>query len=131
MPPKRTASTTAPQAAKKAKATDDAKPAKKAPKERTVFERDDTPRQIAIDLVDEKHLKAMTWNVAGLRPLLNNAPEVLRGVVDKEKPDLLCLIETKLQESHKEEFDAKLEQLLPQYSRICQCNLLPERCKAD
>jgi len=113
---KRAATDTVAQAGKKAK--DDGAQGGKAPKERPVFERTETPRRCDPSKEDERHFKAMAWNVAGLRPLLNNAPEALTRLVEKEKPDLLCLIETKLQEAHKEEFGGKLQELLPQYSRI-------------
>lgn len=36
-------------------------------------------------------LKIISWNVAGLRGTLKKSPEVLNELVDKEKPDILCL----------------------------------------
>lgn len=36
-------------------------------------------------------LKIISWNVAGLRGTLKKSPEVLNDLVDKEKPDILCL----------------------------------------
>ena len=36
-------------------------------------------------------LKIISWNVAGLRGTLKKSPEVLNELVDREKPDILCL----------------------------------------
>jgi AP endonuclease-1 len=43
-----------------------------------------------------KHVKLISWNVAGLRAVLTKNPKELQNLVDEEKPDVLCLQETKL-----------------------------------
>ena len=45
-------------------------------------------------------MKIMSWNVAGLRALLRNYPDVLPGLARKYGLDVICLQETKLQEAH-------------------------------
>jgi exodeoxyribonuclease-3 len=52
-------------------------------------------------------IKICSWNVAGLRALLRNAPEALEKLVKEHSIDVLCLQETKLQDSHLD--DAKLQ----------------------
>jgi hypothetical protein len=42
-------------------------------------------------IVLENSLKIISWNVAGLRGTLKKSPEVLNDLVDRHKPDLLCL----------------------------------------
>ena len=61
--------------------------------------------------------KALSWNVAGLRGLLNNGNgSVLRDLVESEQPDVVCLQEHKLQASHVAECEAQLRTLLgPRY----------------
>mmetsp|Transcript_26344 Transcript_26344/g.74058 ORF Transcript_26344/g.74058 Transcript_26344/m.74058 type:complete len:119 (+) Transcript_26344:425-781(+) len=39
----------------------------------------------------------LTWNVAGLRALVRKDPDALANLLRSEKPDVLCLQETKLQ----------------------------------
>ena len=48
------------------------------------------------DFDPSKHVKLISWNVAGLRAVLNKSPKELQNLVDEEKPDVLCLQETKL-----------------------------------
>ncbi|KAI8469193.1 MAG: Endonuclease/exonuclease/phosphatase [Monoraphidium minutum] len=45
-------------------------------------------------------LVVMSWNVASLRALLKKDKDALKKVVERERVDVLCLQETKLQESH-------------------------------
>jgi len=47
--------------------------------------------------------------VAGLRGALKNKPDILENLVSTHKPDLLCLQETKLQESHVSEFEGCID----------------------
>lgn len=51
--------------------------------------------------------KILSWNVNGIRALLKNYPEALVDLANEHRPDLICLQETKLQESHV--MDPKLE----------------------
>jgi exodeoxyribonuclease III len=60
----------------------------------------------------------MSWNVAGLRGLVKNKPDVLKGLVAKHKPDVLCLQETKLQDSHVPDF----KDCLPGYEGHFTCS---------
>jgi AP endonuclease-1 len=53
-----------------------------------------TPGAAAFD--PAKHIKIISWNVAGLRALLGKPSNELQKLVAAEKPDLLCLQETKL-----------------------------------
>jgi len=44
--------------------------------------------------------KIMSWNVAGLRALLRKQPDALSNLASEHKLDVICLQETKLQQSH-------------------------------
>lgn len=57
----------------------------------------------------KKYLKLMSWNVAGLRGLLKNKPNIINDIIDKHSPDVLCLQEHKLQSSHLVDFENLLE----------------------
>ena len=98
--------------------TDDAAgPAKKAKApaaERTSIPRCEMPRKAG---PGGPTFKALSWNVAGLRGLLNNGNgSVLRDLVESEQPDVVCLQEHKLQASHVAECEAQLRTLLgPRY----------------
>ena len=54
-----------------------------------------------------KAFKIASWNVAGLRAVLNKTPDAFKHFVEKHNIDVLCLQETKIQESHV--FDPKLK----------------------
>ncbi len=60
--------------------------------------------------------KIASWNVAGLRALLRNAPYALSELLSKYELDVLCLQEIKLQESHLE--DPQLIQFRHQLSDL-------------
>ena len=62
-----------------------------------------------------KTFKAISWNVAGLRALMEKQPEMFRRIVDAEQPDVIALQEHKLQDVHVEDLTAKLTALLPEY----------------
>lgn len=57
----------------------------------------------------KKYLKLMSWNVAGLRGLLKNKPNIINDIVDTHSPDVFCLQEHKLQTSHLNDFENLLE----------------------
>ncbi|CAB9504838.1 lyase [Seminavis robusta] len=85
------------------------KKSKKAPVQ-CITERDELPKLWS----DEKAkangsytLKIATWNVAGLRAILKKDPHALATLVTNHNIDILCLQETKLQESHLD--DPKLQ----------------------
>jgi exodeoxyribonuclease III len=70
--------------------------------------------------VEGKKLALLSVNVAGLRALLDPAKDAarrdaLQKLVQDEKPDVLCLNEHKLQESHVEDMKESLASLLPDY----------------
>jgi exodeoxyribonuclease III len=52
--------------------------------------------------------KIISWNVAGLRGLMNNHPDALPSLVRRYDPDVICLQETKLQESHVHDDNLKI-----------------------
>lgn len=57
--------------------------------------------------------KIATWNVAGLRGLLTKNPSALQDLCQKHDLDVLCLQETKLQESHVTDIKLNLTQHHP------------------
>lgn len=58
-----------------------------------------------------RHFKAVAWNIGGLRGFLRSRPEALPTLVQEERPDVLCVLEHKLQEDSKET-DAAVEAVL-------------------
>ena len=71
-------------------------------------------------VVEGKKLALLSVNVAGLRALLDPAKDAsrrdaLQKLVQDEKPDVLCLNEHKLQETHVEDMKESLASLLPDY----------------
>jgi exodeoxyribonuclease III len=71
--------------------------------------------------VQGKKLALLSVNVAGLRALLDPAKDAsrrdaLQKLVQDEKPDVLCLNEHKLQETHVEDMKTELASLLPDYT---------------
>ncbi|KAG5178003.1 Endonuclease/exonuclease/phosphatase [Tribonema minus] len=94
----------------------------KAPRKKKVIvevtERDPTPRRPTPGFPGPRYFKALSWNVNGLRGTLRNAPEALSALAARERPDLLCLQETKLQEMHVADFAA----LLPGYDAHWSCS---------
>lgn len=62
-------------------------------------------------------LKVVQWNLGGLRAFLRKRPGALPSLVEREEPDVLCILEHRLQEDHTESeraLDALLE-ALPDY----------------
>jgi exodeoxyribonuclease III len=53
-----------------------------------------------------------SWNVAGLRALLNRTPNVLADLAVKHDLDVLCLQETKLQEQHLDDPKLKIRETI-------------------
>lgn len=99
--------------AKAEKPADDAPKAKKArktPAERdagkSIFPREETKRQLVEEgRLDKDLFKVISWNVNGLRALTRKQPTLLQELVDAEKPHIVCLQETKIQENHVDQFD--------------------------
>ena len=92
---------------------------------RTTIPRTPTPRAITLASPStlplppgRRLLRLLSWNVAGLRGLLRkpHATPALRALLERERPDVLCLQETKLQDDHVAEVSAALRQLhLPRF----------------
>lgn len=55
---------------------------------------------LVTQLLSSLAFKVASWNVAGLRALLRNDPNALMNLLKSHDLDVLCLQETKLQESH-------------------------------
>lgn len=74
-----------------------------------------TPRQPVP--VQGKALKVLSLNVAGLRSVLNTSSgskaQILKQLVERERPDIFCLNEHKLKPEDVEENEGKLRELLP------------------
>lgn len=105
-----------------AKEQEAAEPDDKKPKKAAAPKRDKNtplPRSITPAVPDTEQecrmLRILSLNVAGLRGILNNEAKsaVLRDLVEREKPDVMCLNETKLKEEDVEEAENKLKDLLP------------------
>ena len=88
---------------------------------RAVIARDKTLRHREIDARTRQRslgphtLRAVSWNVNGLRALLKR-PEPLLDLVSEERPHLLFLQETKLQEAHVPGVEAELKALLSEHA---------------
>ncbi len=68
-------------------------------------------------------VKIITANVAGLRALLKgDKRDGLAKLVSEESPDILCVQEHKLQESHVDDVKADVEKLLPGYTQYYTCS---------
>jgi hypothetical protein len=95
------------------------KPRRVAPA-RVILPRGDTPRLSTAQLPEgaSAWFRVLSWNVAGLRGLLKKGDGILRRLVEEERPHVLCLQETKLQESHTVEQEEALKLLLPDYSVV-------------
>lgn len=66
--------------------------------------------------------KVLSWNVAGLRALLKKDPDSLKNLVQAEQPDILCLQEHKLQDSHCNELDYQISKSLPGWHTHWACS---------
>ncbi|CAM9332080.1 unnamed protein product [Pylaiella littoralis] len=62
----------------------------------------------------------LSWNVNGVRATVKNGLEVLRRMVETERPDLVCLQETKIQEKDIESLRAR--DILPGYASEWSCS---------
>lgn len=79
---------------------------------RTPVQRTATPRWTGEADAAGTTARFVSWNVNGLRAVLKR-PEPLVELVRTERPHVLCLQETKLQEQHVPECEAALRALLP------------------
>jgi exodeoxyribonuclease III len=84
--------------------------------ERALYGRDPiSPKPIP---ENSKSLKIITWNVNGLNALVQSKKHVLDRLVETHAPDLLCLQETKIQDSN----IGNYTDLLPGYEPIFSCS---------
>lgn len=67
--------------------------------------------------IADSNFRAIAWNVAGLRGFLGNKERVehLEKCLEEEKPSIIALSETKLQEVHEADVCAELKKLAPDY----------------
>lgn len=63
-------------------------------------------------------MKVITWNVAGLRGLLRKDEKVIASLCAREKPDVLCLQETKLQANDKANIENVSLGVVPGYVHV-------------
>jgi exodeoxyribonuclease III len=80
--------------------------------EKVVIEKSNIERYVPVG----RAFKLITWNVTTLRSLVNKNSALLKRLFDAEKPDLVCLQETKLNVGDQEEYETKLKALLPGHS---------------
>jgi len=65
-----------------------------------------------------RYIRIMSWNVNGLKALVTNNVSMLHNLVEKHRPDILCLQETKIQETMIDEY----RDLLPNYCSYWNCS---------
>lgn len=105
-------------------------PAEKRPKKEKVVGRyeEHKGRAIPLPIVPRRalpsgSLAAICWNVAGLRAFLAKQGTALQTIGSQEKPAVLGLLETKLQEGAQvDEATACLQELLPEYRAFFSCS---------
>lgn len=97
-----------------------ATPTKKAGTSSTSLPRESTPRAP----LHAQDLKVISANVAGLRGVLKSEAKsaAFKSLVEIEAPDVLCLQEHKLQESHVEAVQKELAVLAPGYAMHWSCS---------
>lgn len=85
-------------------------PTKKTKEEtRPYFNRDPVlPKPIPSSMPS---LKIISWNIPGLRAAVKNSAHVIQNLIVTHQPDILCLQETKIQDTHIEEFESHFNQL--------------------
>lgn len=66
----------------------------------------------------QTYLKLMSWNVNGLNALVQSKMSILERLIEKHQPDILCLQETKIQETMISDF----QQLIPGYEAFYSCS---------
>eukprot|EP01036_Dinobryon_divergens_P030396 gene30396-39636_t len=81
----------------------------------TPHERDEVQR---IFYSGDKIITFMSWNVNGMKALVNSNLPVLRALLEKHKPALLCLQEIKLQTDAVDEY----KDIFPEYSTYWHCS---------
>lgn len=98
---------------------------KKQKVERVTIPRSPTARWVAGDLPKgRKLLRLLSWNVAGLRAVLRKEDScaAIKALLEKEKPHILCLQETKLQSHHVDEIADDFKQLFEGYTALWSCS---------
>ena len=96
---------------------------KKAPPQQ-ITERDVLPRLWdSTKSIDSYAFRIASWNVAGLRALMRNDPTALADLCREHNLDMLCLQETKLQESHLDDPKLKLRGCIEGYDDYWSCSV--------
>ena len=76
--------------------------------ERSIFPRDSiTP--LPLPLTSANTIKIISWNVNGLKALVSGKNHILQDLIRNHQPDILCLQETKIQDTIANDFDEYLE----------------------
>jgi exodeoxyribonuclease III len=100
------------------------KKAKAAPHQQ-ITERDVLPRLWdSTKSMDSYTFRIASWNVAGLRALMRNDPTALEDLCREHNLDMLCLQETKLQESHLEDPKLNLRGCVEGYDDYWSCSVV-------
>lgn len=100
-------------------------PKKKTGDHQRITERDPLPRLWNSQTAATKGsytFRIASWNVAGLRALLKKYPTALADLCNEHDLDMLCLQETKLQESHLEDPKLKVRGCVPGYDEYWSCS---------
>lgn len=67
---------------------------------------------------EHKYAKILTWNVNGFKALVTSKLPVLMNLIAKHSPDIICLQETKLQDTAVDEY----REVLPGYDSYWHCS---------
>ncbi len=95
----------------------------KGKKERSSIERSIIKR--VPEPINSTYIKIISANAAGLRALLKGEKrEAFANLINTENPDILCLQEHKLQESHVDEVKADIEKIMPGYAQYYACSTM-------
>ena len=74
--------------------------------------------------IDKDVIKISSWNVNGLRSVLNKKPNEIENYIAKEKPDIFCLNETKIDKDvlEADQIGNKMPKGYYQYWNCCKCS---------
>uniref|UniRef100_A0A6U3BJL7 Endonuclease/exonuclease/phosphatase domain-containing protein n=1 Tax=Lotharella globosa TaxID=91324 RepID=A0A6U3BJL7_9EUKA len=70
---------------------------------------------------DNEGLRIVTWNVNGLKGVLDQHEDLLIDYVKREDPDIMCIQETKVQVDNKKELQQRMEELVSGYHYTWNC----------
>eukprot|EP00397_Hematodinium_sp_SG-2012_P050932 GEMP01059424.1.p1 GENE.GEMP01059424.1~~GEMP01059424.1.p1 ORF type:complete len:347 (+),score=71.46 GEMP01059424.1:121-1161(+) len=60
--------------------------------------------------------RCISWNIAGMRAFMKSRTDELTRLLAQETPDLLCLLETKIQDEHEADMRKQLAEVAPKYA---------------